>query len=178
MIWRENSINNGTNEDGSNSCRNSIQGKTLIVDDEGYVCSRNNLLNNGCCDSNENVVQYNCDTCDNQEGCCSVYESCVSCCLNPDKVRKLTPILPPMIDLNLFLMISFFPIQKPILEKVMEMATGRQTALFATVRDQFELCIAKCRTDSHSVQHENKYTNPDKKFCYAYIEAHESQRDN
>lgn len=64
------------------------------------------------------------------------------------------------------------------MEKALEMATGRQTALFATVKDQFELCMAKCRTDSHSVQHENKYKNPDNKFCYAYIEAHESQRDN
>lgn len=69
-------------------------------------------------------------------------------------------------------------IQRSVLEKVLELASGRQTALFATVRDQFELCMAKCRTDSHSVQHENKYKNPDKKHCYAYIEAHESQRDN
>lgn len=58
------------------------------------------------------------------------------------------------------------------------MASGRQTALFATVKDQFELCLAKCRTDSHSVQHENKYKNPETKHCYAYKEAHESQRDN
>lgn len=56
----------------------------------------------------------------------------------------------------------------------MEQASG---PLFATVKDQFELCIAKCRTDSHSVQHENKYKNPETKFCYAYVEAHESQRE-
>ncbi|XP_031628615.1 UPF0454 protein C12orf49 homolog [Contarinia nasturtii] len=151
LIWREDPINNGTNGGKSKGCRNSVQGKTLLVDEEGYVCSRSNVLSNGCCDSNENV-QYNCDTCTESEGCCAVYEKCVSCCLSPDK--------------------------RPILEKAMELASGRQTALFATVRDQFELCLAKCRTDSHSVQHENQYKNPETKFCYAYIEAHESQRDN
>lgn len=148
LIWREDNLTNGTNEENFSGCRNSIQGKTLLVDDEGYVCSRNNLLQNGCCDSNENIVQYRCDTCNELEGCCGVYENCVSCCLNPNK--------------------------RSTLEKVMEQASG---PLFATVRDQFELCIAKCRTDSHSVQHENKYKNPETKFCYAYVEAHESQRE-
>ncbi|XP_055301032.1 SREBP regulating gene protein [Sitodiplosis mosellana] len=151
LIWREDTISNGTNGERPDECRNSVQGKILLVDDEGYVCHRNNLLSNGCCDSNENI-QYTCDTCNTEEGCCAVYEKCVSCCLNPNK--------------------------RSILEKAMEMASGRQTALFATVSDQFELCLAKCRTDSHSVQHENKYKNPETKFCYAYIEAHESQRDN
>lgn len=60
----------------------------------------------------------------------------------------------------------------------MKLASGRHTALYTSVRDQFELCLAKCRTDSHSVKHENQYKNPETKFCYAYIEAHESQRNN
>lgn len=64
------------------------------------------------------------------------------------------------------------------MEIAIERATGRQTALFATVKDQFELCLAKCRTDSHSVEHENKYKNPETKYCYAFTEVHESQRDN
>lgn len=86
LIWREDNSTNGTNEENFSGCRNSIQGKTLLVDDEGYVCPRNNLLQNGCCDSNENIVQYSCDTCNELEGCCAVYEKCVSCCLNPNKV--------------------------------------------------------------------------------------------
>lgn len=64
-----------------------------------------------------------------------------------------------------------------MLEEVLKRASGRQTALFATVRDQFELCLAKCRTDSHSVQHENKYKNPSRKHCYGITEAHQSQRE-
>lgn len=85
LIWREDTINNRTIGERSDGCRNSVQGKTLLVDDEGYVCLRNDVLNNGCCDSN-NKVQYTCDTCNKQEGCCAVYEKCVSCCLNPNKV--------------------------------------------------------------------------------------------
>lgn len=73
---------------------------------------------------------------------------------------------------------QFLHSQRTILEQVLNQANGRQTALFATVKDQFELCMAKCRTDSYSVQHENKYKNPETKYCYALTEAHESQRDN
>lgn len=90
MIWREGNTKNGTFGENSIGCRNSVQGKTLLVDDEGYVCSRNNLLSNGCCDFNENMVQYTCDTCNEVEGCCAIYEKCVSCCLNPNKVSSLT----------------------------------------------------------------------------------------
>lgn len=88
LIWRDELINNGTNIDSTNGCRNSVQGKTLLVDDEGYVCARNKLLSNGCCDANENVVQYSCDTCNTEDGCCAIYENCVSCCLNPNKVNS------------------------------------------------------------------------------------------
>lgn len=56
-------------------------------------------------------------------------------------------------------------------------AQGRQRAVFATVSDHFELCLAKCRTDSHSVQHENQYRRPGAKHCYGLTFAHESQRD-
>lgn len=127
-----------------------MQGRTLIVDEEGYVCGHADLLLNGCCRVTKQSDQYNCDSCVD-DGCCAVYENCVSCCLNP--IRRRT------------------------LEKVLENASGRQSALFATVRDQFELCLAKCRTDSHSVQHENKYKNPHLKHCYGLTEAHESLRD-
>lgn len=87
LIWRDENINNGTGDEGTNGCRNSVQGKILLVDDEGYVCARNKLLSNGCCDPDENVVQYSCDTCNEMEGCCAIYEKCVSCCLNPNKVN-------------------------------------------------------------------------------------------
>lgn len=152
LIWRidRNNITEAFLPIAVASCRNSVQGRTLIVDEEGFVCTHLNLQSNGCCKISKQSAQYDCNSCVD-DGCCAVFENCVSCCLNPTK--------------------------RTVLEKVLESASGRQSALFATVRDQFELCLAKCRTDSHSVQHENKYKNPDLKHCYGLTEAHESLND-
>lgn len=60
----------------------------------------------------------------------------------------------------------------------MEKATRRQMTMFASVRDNFELCLAKCRTDSNSVKHENKYRDPKAKHCYGKTDPHDSaQKD-
>lgn len=59
----------------------------------GYVCSRLNLMPNGCCKpESEGTKHYSCETCHNN-GCCSIYEYCISCCLQPDKVlQTCTPV--------------------------------------------------------------------------------------
>lgn len=75
-----------------------FQGKSLIVDDKGYVCTRHEVLPNGCCSVNDpkkikptstvpsiKKSRFTCETC-NSQGCCGVYEYCVSCCLDPKKV--------------------------------------------------------------------------------------------
>uniref|UniRef100_A0A0K8TQK8 SREBP regulating gene protein n=1 Tax=Tabanus bromius TaxID=304241 RepID=A0A0K8TQK8_TABBR len=150
MIWRTLQEHNQTNDLGA-TCRNSVQGKVLIVDDRGFVCQRSDLLWTGCCNVDPGTTKrYGCETC-NEAHCCAIYEHCVSCCLHPDK--------------------------KTLLEKVLSKASGRQSAVFATVKDHFELCLAKCRTNSHSVQHENKYRDPKTKHCYGQTEAHESQKE-
>ncbi|KAM9821676.1 SREBP regulating gene protein [Syngnathus typhle] len=121
-------------------CRNSIQGKTLLTDELGYVCERKDLLVNGCCNIKApRSRQHVCKSC-LADGCCSVYEYCVSCCLRPDKQAHLERFLS-------------------------RTAQGFQN-LFTAVEDLFELCLAKCRTSSQSVQHENTYRNPQAKFCY------------
>ncbi|XP_053677930.1 SREBP regulating gene protein [Anopheles nili] len=137
----EGAYNNTDEQPAPTSCRNSIQGKSLIVDDRGYVCSHSELLTNGCCNSEDSDPRqlFPCTTC-LPNRCCAVFEYCVSCCLNPDK--------------------------RPILEEVLAKANGRQVALYAEVTDQFELCLTKCRTNSQSVQNENKYRNPAQKHCY------------
>lgn len=59
----------------------------------GYICERKDLLVNGCCNVNvPSTKLYSCDSC-LPNGCCSVYEYCVSCCLQPSKVRWLSPAL-------------------------------------------------------------------------------------
>lgn len=90
LIWRSTlENNNNLTVPQIINCRNSIQGKTLIVDDEGYVCSRSNLAKTGCCNLNTftaDAQQYSCHTCNDETGCCAAYEYCVSCCLSPERV--------------------------------------------------------------------------------------------
>ena len=55
----------------------------------GFVCSLDNLWPSGCCDNSLPITKrFDCLNCF-PTGCCSVYEMCVSCCLDPDKVRTL-----------------------------------------------------------------------------------------
>lgn len=127
------------------TCRNSVQGKVLIVDDRGYICSRTDVLSTGCCNTDiDTTKQYSCETC-KDNGCCSIYEYCISCCLHPDK--------------------------KNVLQNVLGKASETFNVLFASVTDHFELCLAKCRTSSQSVQHENSYRDPRAKHCYGETPA-------
>lgn len=70
------------------------KGKSLIVDEKGYVCTTYNVLPNGCCNIEnfkettisfnsvplKKKTRYSCESC-NSQGCCEIYEYCVSCCL-------------------------------------------------------------------------------------------------
>uniref|UniRef100_A0A9L0TGZ7 SREBP regulating gene protein n=1 Tax=Equus caballus TaxID=9796 RepID=A0A9L0TGZ7_HORSE len=115
-------FNLGNSSRPSNQCRNSIQGKHLITDELGYVCERRDLLVNGCCDVRvPSTRQYSCDGC-LSSGCCSAYEHCVSCCLQPSK--------------------------QLLLERFLNRAAVAFQNLFMAVEDHFELCLAKCRTSS------------------------------
>lgn len=65
------------------------------MDERGIVCLRHEVLPSGCCtmeqSKNEETLsiakreRYSCETC-NSQGCCTIYEYCISCCLHPDKV--------------------------------------------------------------------------------------------
>ncbi|KAI5277414.1 Srebp Regulating Protein [Manis pentadactyla] len=133
-------FNLGNSSRLGNRCRNSIQGKRLITDELGYVCERKDLLVNGCCNINvPSTKQYRCDGC-LSNGCCGTYEYCVSCCLQPNK--------------------------QLLLERFLSRAAVAFQNLFMAVEDHFELCLAKCRTSSQSVQHENTYRDPIAKYCY------------
>ncbi|ALC49177.1 CG15643, partial [Drosophila busckii] len=132
-------------------CRNSVQGRRLLTDELGFVCLRDQLLPNGCCNPElTDGISYSCQSCNPATHCCAIYEYCVSCCLQPDK--------------------------RALLEKVLQ-SSPIQKYVYASVEDQFELCLVKCRTNSHSVEHENKYRNEAAKYCYGPTEAHESQRE-
>uniref|UniRef100_A0A1B6E552 SREBP regulating gene protein n=1 Tax=Clastoptera arizonana TaxID=38151 RepID=A0A1B6E552_9HEMI len=139
FLWHSN------NEDDNSTvkitlCRNSVQGTHLIVDDKGYICSRSHILTNGCCNTElKSSQRYSCETC-KENGCCRIYEYCISCCLDPNK--------------------------KDLLQNMLGKASETFRVLFASVTDHFELCLAKCRTNSLSVLHENLYKDPSAKYCY------------
>lgn len=56
--------------------------------------------------------------------------------------------------------------QKELLQKVIGKAEQTFHVLLSSISDHFELCLAKCRTSSSSVQHENSYRDPKAKHCY------------
>ncbi|XP_024203835.1 SREBP regulating gene protein isoform X2 [Pan troglodytes] len=56
--------------------------------------------------------------------------------------------------------------QQLLLERFLNRAAVAFQNLFMAVEDHFELCLAKCRTSSQSVQHENTYRDPVAKYCY------------
>lgn len=143
-LEEEDEINNNDNNKTREviaTCRNSVQGKTHIADDRGYVCSRFEVESNGCCSVNgSTTIRFLCSDCDTVASCCGQYEACLSCCLRPQ--------------------------QKTELQQILNTAADNNDVLFVSVSDHFELCLAKCRTSSSSVHHENSYRNPKKKFCY------------
>ncbi|CAG2205966.1 unnamed protein product [Mytilus edulis] len=87
-------------------CRNSVQGKLIIVDERGYICNRTELDNRGCCD----VTLF------------SIYQS-----------------------------IAVISVVKSLLTRVLEEARQLGDRSLASVGDQFELCLAKCRTSSQVI---------------------------
>ncbi|XP_053609573.1 SREBP regulating gene protein isoform X1 [Plodia interpunctella] len=138
FVWRTLQEHNDTN-DGI-MCRNSVQGKMLLVDDRGYVCQRTDVMKNGCCDpDSDHTSRYSCQTC-KENNCCVIYEYCVACCLDPSK--------------------------RDMLEMVLSKLSAEENVLFRSLTDDYELCLTKCRTSSHSVLHENSYKDPANKHCF------------
>ncbi|KAF9823095.1 hypothetical protein SFRURICE_018248 [Spodoptera frugiperda] len=138
FVWRTLQEHNDTID--HIMCRNSVQGKSLLVDDRGYVCHRSDMTKNGCCDTDaDSADRYSCETC-TENNCCIIYEYCVSCCLDPSK--------------------------RDMLEVVLSKLSTEKNVLFRSLSDDYELCLTKCRTSSHSVLHENSYKDPINKHCF------------
>ena len=157
-----NDIRKSFKKDGVESrCRNSVGGTHLISDDKGYVCSRHNLDPiSSCCLPLQTVdegyldvllsEQFECSSCIVTDGCCHIYEYCISCCLKPENLQK---------HLNLYLSI-------PLLQQ--------KDSISSTIRrnplDYFDYCKHVCRTNSLSVQTENTYRGFHN-HCYSQKES-------
>jgi len=132
--------NESEQENRLQKCRYTKQGKRWVVDEFGFFCDRYQLTAFGCCRTSP-ASRFVCTTCDTRlTHCCSTYEHCVSCCLQPS--------------------------QRPLLETVIKLTNGSRLRALLMVKDQYELCEWKCRTSSNSVYQENKYKSPKTKYCY------------
>lgn len=56
--------------------------------------------------------------------------------------------------------------QRDMLEVVLSKLSTEKNVLFRSLSDDYELCLTKCRTSSHSVLHENSYKDPINKHCF------------
>ncbi|CAI2725128.1 unnamed protein product [Schistosoma spindalis] len=112
----------------NSTCRHTKQSPILVVDELGYLCNYFNLLTNSCCPFQNLTQRFFCHSCKSNH-CCSIYEHCVSCCLNP--------------------------INKSLWDKVQNLSANNKRHL-QLATDAFEFCVAVCRTSSLTVLHENR----------------------
>ena len=110
----------------------------------GYLCRWPDLLPSGCC-TVQNSRRYECASC-LTGGCCVHYEHCVSCCLHPDKVY--TPYCSYYYCSSAPLSFLWYTPQQPLLRSILSRSTETFNPLYSSLRDQFELCLSKCRTSS------------------------------
>lgn len=55
-----------------------------------------------------------------------------------------------------------------MLELILSKLSAEENVLFRSLSDDYELCLTKCRTSSHSVLHENSYKDPAYKHCFGH----------
>ncbi|XP_026420605.1 uncharacterized protein LOC113316665 isoform X1 [Papaver somniferum] len=118
-------------------CRNTVQGRYLLSDDNGHVCDALSVDQwSRCCPGSGE--KYSCQGCNIVSQCCNTYEYCVSCCLNPARTQQ-----------ELALQVK---IAKPV-----------SAGTYASV---FDFCAGRCRHSSESVVHENAYVS-DFHHCFS-----------
>lgn len=132
------------NTDPSKPCK-SVMGRKYNVDDNGHVCSIDHTdRGTRCC--KDQRERYICTTC-NLYNCCSIYEMCVSCCMNPKN--------------------------KEIVDS--DWNSKKNEQLYRRVKTNFEFCITRCRTSSKSVINENRYRSVFK-HCYGRLDPSDVAR--
>lgn len=119
-------------------CKNTGGGRWFMADDQGRVCQRAEFdYTTGCCE--HGAQQYQCDSCDSTDSCCSSYEHCISCCMSPSQQPELHMTTSPR-------------------------GFGKEeTGYWET---PYDYCQSACRTTSRSTQHENAFIS-ERRFCFA-----------
>ncbi|KAF3972412.1 hypothetical protein ACB098_04G031200 [Castanea mollissima] len=118
-------------------CRNTVQGRYLLSDDNGHICDALSVdPQSRCCPGKGE--KFSCHGCNLLSQCCNSYEFCVSCCLNPARTRK---------------------------EQVLKVKVAKQSTA-GTYSSVFDFCAGRCRHNSESVVHENAYIS-DFHHCFS-----------
>ncbi|KAF3458008.1 hypothetical protein FNV43_RR02671 [Rhamnella rubrinervis] len=133
-------------------CRNTVQGRYFLSDDNGKKSFIFNFLKDAdmpcvcdalsvdpvsrCCP--EKGDKFSCHGCNLLSQCCNSYEYCVSCCLNPLKMLK---------------------------HHILKMKIAKP-ATAGTYANVFDFCAGRCRHNSESVVHENAYIS-EFHHCYS-----------
>lgn len=112
---------------GRRPCRFTRPVTSLITDDQGFVCTRTHTHPTTKCCIRTPPTVRYSCASCNHSMCCSHYEQCVSCCMSPSRANLRVPIL-----------------STPSLRRY-------------SLKDDFELCSALCRSSSQSLLHENAY---------------------
>lgn len=114
------------------SCRNTVQGRSLLADENGYICGVQEIDRpSGCCP--RVGEQFQCNGCNLTSKCCNSYEYCVTCCLSPNQASH---------------------------DLASKVKVARHASA-GTYKDNFDFCLGRCRHDSRSVVHENAYATED-----------------
>ncbi|KAF5203076.1 hypothetical protein FRX31_007351 [Thalictrum thalictroides] len=131
------SIRTSINIQKEQTCRNTVQGRYLLSDDNGHVCDALSVDPwSRCCP--ESGKKFSCHGCNLVSQCCNSYEYCVSCCLSPAQTQKELAVK--------------VKIAKPV-----------TAGTYASV---FDFCAGRCRHSSESVVHENAYIS-DFHHCFS-----------
>eukprot|EP01041_Mallomonas_annulata_P004165 gene4165-8281_t len=136
-------------------CENTRSSKEFTSDSNGVMCLTEHLDDqNECCTdsfiptvlppsdqifSNELCklpTLYCCGGCHKESGCCTEYESCVSCCMHPSFQNEIEQIHSEM---NHF--------------------------MYKSIHTVFEYCTSRCRISSGSIRNGNSYRGP-YKYCF------------
>eukprot|EP00041_Stephanoeca_diplocostata_P010242 m.162764 g.162764 ORF g.162764 m.162764 type:complete len:204 (+) comp18080_c0_seq3:267-878(+) len=122
-------------------CRTTDHDPFSVADSKGFVCERSRVDTEGCCPAV--LPSHQCEDCENS--CCLRYETCVACCINPEKILT---------------------VKSALLAR-----RGAPLVAHDANLTQFSACMFLCRTNSGSTQHQNKYRNVHQRYCFGEHKA-------
>jgi SREBP regulating gene protein len=165
---RELNLRDKRGADDESRCENTVQGKLLVTDSLGYTCHRSALDADrpGCCsrrasasaalDSDDDDGRFSCEQCKAHDGgqvdCCSRFETCVSCCMHPRHQEQLERLL----DIE----------STSTSTAAATAAATRRVSSLARTEHRFQVCVALCRTSSHSIVNGKHYFCSKHQHCF------------